>query len=128
MKQHAKWPSNLLSLFYFITVLLLSFLNYWFVIGPYGVEKFDVDTWFTKQTNETDTYCFRGHLANDVNNRLIKEGASKQDIINMLGQPDINEQNIMDYSLGFCSPMDYNSVVIFFDNSGKVKNATNVQH
>lgn len=111
-----------------IWIVLLVTFNYWVVIGPYGVEQFDRNIWFTKQTNKTDTYCFRGALANDVNYRLIREGMTKENIIEMLGKPDENEINHIEYNLGYCSPLDYNGLIVYFDNSGKVRDAHNVQH
>jgi len=106
----------------------LAIFNYWIVIGPYGTELFNKNIWFMKQTNETDTYCFRGHLANDVNYRLIREGMRRSEVVEMLGKPDEEKENKVEYNLGYCSLLDYNGLIIHFDNSGKVRDANNVQH
>lgn len=114
--------------FQIIGIILLVTINYWIVIGPYGVERFDRNVWFKKQTNETDTYCFRGTQANDVNYRLLREGMTRNEVIEILGKPDEDKKDNIEYNLGYCSLLDYNGLIVYFDHSGKVRDAHNVQH
>lgn len=117
---------------YIILIVFLSMLNHFMIIGYQGIERFDPNIWFVKVSNEVDTTCYRGALANDLSNRLITKNMTKQEIINLLGEPDRISQNDMkyemDYSLGFCSMADYNSLIIHLDSSERVENVHTRQH
>jgi hypothetical protein len=117
---------------YVVLIFFISILNHFMIIGYQGIERFDPDIWFLKVTNEMDSTCYRGALANDLTNRLITQDMTKQEVINLLGEPDRISQNDMkyemDYSLGFCSMADYNSLIIHLDSSERVEDAHTRQH
>lgn len=115
-----------------VLIFFISILNHFMIIGYQGIKRFDPDIWFVKVTNEIDSTCYRGGLANDLINRLITKGMTKQEVISLLGEPDRISQNDMkyemDYSLGFCSMADYNSLIIHLDSSERVEDAHTRQH
>ena len=117
---------------YVVFIFFISILNHFMIIGYQGIERFDPDIWFVKVSNEMDSTCYRGALANDLSNRLITHDMTKQEVINLLGEPDRISQNDMkyemDYSLGFCSMADYNSLIIHLDSSERVEDAHTRQH
>jgi hypothetical protein len=55
---------------------------------------------------------------------------SKADVISLLGTPDSEELNQVEYTLGMCSGlgMDYDGLIISFNKNGKFTNASIVQH
>lgn len=108
-----------------IGIILLVIFNYWIVIGPYGVERFERNIWISFHNPIKD--C-RSDMANDISNRLIKEDMSKQEVFAILGQPDFAKDDKVEYSIGFCGMWDDNGVRIFFDNSDKVKDVYNIQY
>ncbi len=117
---------------YIVYIFFISIVNYMMIIGYQGIERFDPKIWFQKVSNEVDCTCYRGALANDLSNRLITQDMTKQEVINLLGEPDrisLNDMKYeMDYSLGFCSMADYNSLIIHLDSSERVENVHTRQH
>jgi len=117
---------------YIILIVFLSMLNHFMIIGYQGIERFDPKIWFVKVSNEVDTTCYRGALANDLSNRLITQNMTKQEIINLLGEPDrITQKEMkfeMSYALGNCSLADWNSLIIKLDSSERVENVHTRQH
>jgi len=53
---------------------------------------------------------------------------TRHEVIEMLGKPDKDKMDNIEYNLGYCSLLDYNGLIIYFDNSGKVRDVHNVQH
>ncbi|MFY9143757.1 hypothetical protein [Sulfuricurvum sp.] len=117
---------------YVVLIFFLSILNHFMIIGYQGIERFDPDIWFVNVTNDLDSTCYRGALANDLSNRLITQDMTKQEVINLLGEPErIGQKDMkyeMDYSLGFCSMADYNSLIIHLDSSERVEDVHTRQH
>lgn len=117
---------------YIVLIILISMLNHFMIIGYQGIERFDPEIWFVRVTNEIDATCYRGAVANDLCNRLITKNMTKQEVVDLLGEPgrfSINGTKYeMDYSLGFCSMADYNSLIIQLDNSERVANVHTRQH
>lgn len=117
---------------YFSLIFFLSMLNHFMIIGYQGIERFDPKIWFIKVSNEIDSTCYRGAVANDLVNRLITKNMTKQEVINLLGEPGrITQQNMkyeMDYGLGNCSLADWNSLIISLDSAERVEDVHTRQH
>jgi len=82
------------------------------------------------QTNETDSTCYRGGMATHIQMFLLDDAMPKNDVISLLGNPDKEDLNQVEYTLGMCSGlgMDYDGLVIRFDNDDKLIETTIVQH
>jgi hypothetical protein len=121
----------------FAIVLLLILItayaiwSYWlFRGGVFSTSTFDPSAWQVQQTNDTDATCFRGSMANDIKNRVLKPGASRAAVKDLLGQPDNESSEKFEYNLGMCSGLgiDFDSLNIYFDERGVIVNAAIVQH
>jgi hypothetical protein len=110
--------------------LALAFLFFWGSIGVFSHQIFSKEEWLAPQTNETDSTCYRGGMAMYIKKILLKNTMSKADVISLLGTPDSEELNQVEYTLGMCSGlgMDYDGLIISFNKNGKFTNASIVQH
>jgi outer membrane protein assembly factor BamE (lipoprotein component of BamABCDE complex) len=105
--------------------------GYWlFNGGVFATAVFEPSVWHTKQTNETDATCFRGGMANDVKNKVLKPGLSREAVKSLLGQPDSERPTKFEYSLGMCSGLriDFDSLNVYFNENGVVASVAIVQH
>lgn len=117
-------------LFVLAITLALAFLSFWGSIGVFSHQTFRKQEWFAPQTNETDSTCYRGGMAMYIKKFLLKNTMSKANVISLLGTPDSEEPNQIEYTLGMCSGlgMDYDGLIISFNKNGKFTNASIVQH
>lgn len=111
-------------------VLALVFLFFWGSIGVFSHQTFNKEEWLAPLTNETDSTCYRGGMAMYIKKFLLKNTMSKADVISLLGTPDSEELNQVEYTLGMCSGLgwDYDGLIISFNKNGTFANASIVQH
>jgi hypothetical protein len=123
----AKYAAVLLAILF----IVCTAWAYWlFMGGVFSTSRFDPSAWNAKQTNETDTTCFRGGMANDIKSRVLKGGFSREAVKGLLGEPDADKPTKFEYMLGMCSGLriDFDSLNVYFNESGKLTGATIVQH
>jgi len=106
-----------------------AFILYELINDPFNDREFDQVVWMSfHESIEADNP--RGNMAYDIIDRL-KSGMSRADVLTLLGTPDFDEQaNCLSYNLGMWSGfrIDYDSLDIFFDDSGNFSYAVIVQH
>ena len=110
---------------------VLAVFSWWASHGIFASSHFDPNVWFAKQTNETDSTCYRGGMAEDIKKRLLKPGMTHADVERILGKPDSRAMGSeYRYTLGMCSgfKMDYDDLHVYFDASGQYKKAIIIQH
>lgn len=117
-------------LFIFGLTLALAFLFFWGSIGVFSHQTFSKEEWLALQTNTTESTCYRGGMAMYIKSFLLKNTMSKTDVISLLGAPDLEKPNQVEYTLGMCSGLgwDYDGLIISFNKNDKLTNATIVQH
>lgn len=109
-----------------------SLLVYWLLhVDPFGETRFDSAAWQKHVTDETDSTCYRGGMAHDIRDRLLKQGMFRSEVLELLGKADgYSSENEYQYVLGMCSGfrMDYDVLHIYFDSTGRLTKAQIVQH
>ena len=133
--QKRPWPVGRIGKYISLTLLVLVVFyaawSYWlFKGGVFSTAAFDSTEWHVKQTNATDWSCFRGGMANDIKNRILKSGLPRADVKGLLGQPDVEKPGKFEYNLGMCSGLriDFDSLNVYFNESGVVESVSIVQH
>jgi hypothetical protein len=71
-----------------ILAALFGTFAWWSSVRVFSTSKFDPIKWSASVPDELDSTCYRGGMAIDIRDRLLKPGASKQFIDNLLGKPD----------------------------------------
>lgn len=102
--------------------ILGGIFTWWSTIGVFSHQSFDSKQWNIKLTQELDSSCYRGGMARDIRDNLLKQGQSKQYVKNLLGEPDSTRDNEYSYVLGMCSGFgfDYDNLHIYFDKQDKL--------
>jgi SmpA/OmlA family protein len=115
-----------------LALLILAAVFFWWIHrGVFTVSRFDPTVWFASQTNETDSTCYRGGMAADIKDRLLKPGMTYQEVERLLGKPDGHSTpKEYQYILGMCSGfrMDYDTLHVYFNVDGKYERAAIIQH
>jgi len=95
---------------------------WWMTIGVFSHQSFDTKKWNIPLTQELDSTCYRGGMAKDIRDNLLKQGESKQFVENLLGKPDHIQENEYSYVLGMCSGFgfDYDNLHIYFNKQDKI--------
>ena len=118
-------------LFFVLSIILgLAFLLFWASIGVFSNQIFNKKEWLAIQTNVSDTTCYRGGMAMYIKNLLLNNAMTKADVVSLLGKPDSEELNQIEYTLGMCSGLsiDYDGLIISFSENGKFVSASIIQH
>lgn len=118
-----------------VSVLLLSvgfllFLRFFIFQNPFNDQRFNQSLW-AAYSGSTAPNNPRGQMYEDLTKKNLKKGMSKQDVLTLLGEPDVSkEETVFTYNLGAWSGfrIDYDSLDIEFDQDGKVKAFDRVQH
>jgi len=113
-----------------ILAALFGTFAWWSSVGVFSTSKFDPIKWSTPVPDKLDSTCYRGGMAIDIRDRLLKPGASKQFVDNLLGKPDHSEPHEYSYVVGMCSGLgwDYDILHIYFDKQEQLTHATIIQH
>ena len=95
---------------------------WWMTIEVFSHQSFDTKKWNIPLTKELDSTCYRGGMAIDIRDRLLKKGESKEFVENLLGKPDHIQENEYSYVLGMCSGFgfDYDNLHIYFNKQDKI--------
>lgn len=116
-----------------IVILLLIVVvvqGFSWLISPFDEREFDQTTWVQFYQSE-DPNNPRGQMYDDLRKRLLKDKPDRAEVIAMLGEPDYGKSDRgYEYMLGAWSGfrIDYDSMHISFDESGRVEYVGRVQH
>jgi hypothetical protein len=112
-----------------ITVLITIIFFGWWATKDYwvfGDERFDQVRWITAVPT-TEQRCYRGDMAHDLQSRLLLKGMPRQFALAMLGRPDWEEHNQIEYDLGHCL-WDTHGLRLYFNDEGNLIQSRIVQH
>jgi outer membrane protein assembly factor BamE (lipoprotein component of BamABCDE complex) len=116
--------AGLAGIVFFIIILYPVFEN------RFDDGTFDRELWHTyHQSMDRDNP--RGNMADDLRENHLRQGMKKDEVIALLGEPDFDEQtHVFKYTLGMWSGtrIDYDSLDIEFDLSGRLVKTSIVQH
>lgn len=116
----------------FLVLLFLFIFAYWYMSsGVFSSESFDQTKWHAALTDESDATCYRGGMAKDIQNNLLSNAMTENDVVILLGKPSghFTKQEYQ-YSLGMCSGLafDYDYLHIYFDEKAHFSHAKIIQH
>ena len=115
-----------------IAVFALAAFAYWWMSGGvFTTSQFDSTVWFARQTNATDSTCYRGGMAANIRDRILKPSMTHQEVEQLLGKPDgYSTPGEYQYILGMCSGLmwDYDNLHVYFNGEGKYERAAIIQH
>ncbi|MFV0153927.1 hypothetical protein OBK22_13445 [Empedobacter falsenii] len=102
---------------YFLIIAILLFS-----CGKISHEKFDSNKW-KEEINTEENWTLRWKMMNDLRNNYKLEAKTKNEIIDLLGNPDVKFQNVFQYSLGYTGKgINTGTLYIYFDSQNKVEN------
>jgi hypothetical protein len=109
----------------------LAYLWWWMSGGIFTQERFEPKVWSRPITNAEDSTCYRGGMAADIRDRVLRPGMSRAEVKRLLGEPDKDfKQDEYWYVLGMCSGLriDYDVLHVYFDANGALQRAQIRQH
>lgn len=98
--------------------------------GPFAGKSFNREIWFAAAGDETPLNP-RTPMVRDVMINHLSAGMSREDVINILGQPDYSVESVrLRYRVGMASGfgIDDDTLDIHFSQSGKVTEYKLFQH
>lgn len=99
-------------------------------LDPFAGQSFDRAVWHKFHNNhEPDNP--RASMSKDLRRRYLRQGLTKQEVVKLLGEPDMNKSdNMYEYNLGMWSGfrIDYDGLQIHFDAEGRLSYVQCVQH
>ena len=112
-----------------ITLLITIVFFGWWAMKDYlvfGDDRFDQVRWITAVPT-ADNRCHRGDMAHDLQSRLLLKGMPRSFALVMLGRPDWEDYNQIEYDLGHCL-WDTHGLRLYFNNDDKLIQSRIVQH
>lgn len=109
----------------FFVVIIYPLIN-----NPFNDRKFDQTVWVSYH-DSTDPDNPRGNMVSNLQKKYLQLGMSKQEVLRLLGEPDYEESStVYKYNLGVWSGfrIDYDSLDVHFDSSGRLTHTQVVQH
>jgi hypothetical protein len=126
-------PNNILMiltiLFGLIMVIVtIVFFTWWAMKDniEFGHDKFDRILWITRSNHEVES-CDRGNMAYDLQQNLLHPGTTREEALTLLGRPDWDDDNQMEYDLGYCIHAIH-GLRLFFNEKGILTHSRIVQH
>ncbi|WP_041366540.1 hypothetical protein [Methylophaga frappieri] len=106
--------------------------TFYFLTGdsPFNDKEFDQKVWLSMDT-DWDPDNPRGKMYEDIVDNHLEKGMSKQQVVDLLGQPDLKNKSLLfSYNLGMWSGfrMDYDSLDLVFNSSANLEKFYRVQH
>ena len=111
-------------------IIFLGILLYPVFENRFDDRTFDKELWRT-YLHSIDSDNPRGNMADDLRKNHLQRGMAKQEVLDLLGEPDFDKQaHVFKYNLGMWSGtrIDYDSLDIQFDSSGRLIRTAIVQH
>jgi hypothetical protein len=125
----AKYTFRALALF---IIILGLFSIWWMSSGVFSVNSFDEQIWLAPPTKGAQGRCYRGGMAGDIKNRVMKPGMTRSEVERLLGQPDasLSKPTEYRYVLGLCSGfrVDLDDLHVYFSSDGKLERVAIIQH
>jgi hypothetical protein len=84
---------------------------------PYDDRKFDQALWESSQWNDPDTP--RLQMVADLQRNYIEPGMTREQIVELLGEPGNNSEEVFIYGLGMSDARLY-FLDVYFDSAGKL--------
>lgn len=106
----------------------IAFFTWWALKDQFvfGGKPFDKVEWMTAKSTP-ESRCFRGDMALDIQQSVLKRGMTRQETTILLGRPNWEDANTSEYDLGFCL-WDTHGLVLFFDTTQHLSHARIAQH
>lgn len=99
---------------------------------PFVVDRFDEKAWLIAPTETEQITCYRGGMANDLKDRVLKAGMTRFDVEGLLGPPDAGSSTSAEYQyvLGMCSGLgwDFDVLHVHFTGDSKLERVAIIQH
>jgi len=110
--------------------LFYAGFNWWTHGGVFSTARFDQTQWLAKVPEQLDSTCYRGNMAYDIRDRVLRSGMAAQQVLGLLGRPDFHSPAEFRYVLGMCSGLgfDYDDLHVFFNPQGRVERVQIIQH
>lgn len=101
-----------------------------YLSSSFGSSQFDAAAWAAAPSSQAESTCYRGGMANNILERVLKPDMTRQEVVSLLGTPDSSTPVELSYVLGMCSGLgfDYDNLHVHFDEHGRFKNAVIRQH
>ncbi|GAB3417299.1 hypothetical protein [Niabella aquatica] len=106
---------HITTAFLFILVLVTT------SCGTFTHEKFNSEKWKHSNFASEETISLRWDMMNDLRNRYHLEGMTRQEIIDLLGNPDSDDNTEISYFLGYSKKgINTGSLTLTFNDNGAV--------
>lgn len=109
-------------------IVTIIFFAWWMMKDSlvFGSERFDQVKWMQSvATIETD--CKRGDMAYDLQQHVLAKGTAKDAVGVLLGRPNFEDGNAIEYDLGKCMHV-YHGLLLFFDENNRLINSRISSH
>lgn len=114
-----------------VLALALVGWQYWlFKGGIFRTSSFNETAWKSLNRKTTDSSCYRGGMAHELQTNLLRAGLTRAEVERLLGAPDSVKADVHEYFLGMCSGfrMDFDTLDVHFTPEGRVLAVEVVQH
>ena len=104
-----------------VLVLSISTLSVYLIQGKISAREFNSNEWKNWSDDDRD-FSRRWDMMNSLRNNYELKDKTKNEIIELLGEPDDKSTNEFTYNLGFAKKgIDTGALSIVFDSNGRVK-------
>lgn len=109
-------------------VITIAFFSWWLFKDRivFGHDRFDQVQWMTAAAT-LDNTCHRGDMAYDLQQRLLRPGLSHDQVTMLLGRPEWEDPQQIEYDLGKCMHVEH-GLRVFFDAQGRLTHSRISQH
>lgn len=121
-----KWVTVAFAVF--SVLVTLAFFTWWAMKDQFvfGGQPFNQVEWVTAKPTP-DSRCFRGEMALDIQQSVLKRGMTRQQTTLLLGRPNWEDATTSEYDLGYCL-WDTHGLVLFFDATQHLSHSRIAQH
>lgn len=103
------------------TLVVLIALTFFFLRGKITHEKFDSNLWKTANLNLEENMTLRWDMMNDLRKKYKLVGMTKNEIIDLLGDPGGTESSEFRYYLGYSKTgINTGTLIITFNDNNIV--------
>ncbi len=106
-----------------------AFLGWLLLHDPFGGQRFDARVW-RAQAGSLNPDNPRGPMTSNLRRHHLRRGMARQEVVRLLGEDGGAGPHSLSYTLGAWSGfrIDYDTLDITFDASGRLERTTVVQH
>ncbi len=105
--------------------------QYWLYKGGiFKTSRFDEHEWKSLNRKTSDSSCYRGGMAHDLQTNVLRTGQPQGEIEKLIGKADFSREMVDSYFLGMCSGLriDFDTLDVHFNAEGKLTSVHIVQH